>query len=66
MNMKELLEIDDVKERNAKLKRAFNFATLPIAIDGFEQEAVIILINITIKLENVQSISSRNCVRPNL
>ena len=63
MNMKELLAIDDVKERNAKLKRAFNFATLPIAIDGFEQEAVIILINITIKLESVNDVLSSTAAK---
>ena len=58
MDMKELLAIDDLTKRNTLLKRAFNFATLPIAIDGFEQEAIIILLNITIKREKVSDVLS--------
>ena len=59
MDMQQLLAIENVAQRNVVLKRAFNFATLPIGIDGFERKAVIILVNITIKLQEKSNVLSQ-------
>ena len=42
----ELLKISDEKERNTFLRRAF-FSDEPVDIDGYEQQALIILLNLT-------------------
>jgi len=56
MHLKELLEIQDITERNKLLRRAFSAYTETIDITGCEEFALIILLNLTYRRNQVEDL----------
>jgi len=63
MHIDSLLKEDNIEKRNHDLKRAFNFATLPIDITGYEHTALVILINLTVKVSPHRDVVSETLAK---
>lgn len=64
--LKELLIIDDLKEKNNQLRKAFSAYTPLLDITGFEREALIILLNLTHRKALVEDLCDEKLARHTL
>jgi CRISPR-associated protein Csy2 len=48
--LRDLLDEPDIDKQNVALKRAFNYASEPVCVDGLVKEVILILANVTVKL----------------
>ena len=58
MHINFILKEENIEKRNHDLKRAFNYASPLIHIDDFEREAIVVLINLTEKIQLCRDVLS--------
>jgi len=63
MNIGSVMKEENIDKRNHDLKRAFNFSSPLIDIDGFEREAIVTLINITQKISMDRDVLSETLAK---
>ena len=60
-SIKGLIEIEDVEERNTKLRKTFSAFTCPIDVSGVEKTVLIILLNLTFpKSDKIDLLDKKN------
>lgn len=64
--LKELLIIDDLKEKNSQLRKAFSAYTPLIDITGLEKTALIILLNLTHRKALIEDLCDENLAKGTL
>ncbi|OBT04682.1 hypothetical protein A9267_17180 [Shewanella sp. UCD-FRSSP16_17] len=62
----ELLNIDDISERNIAIRRVFTAYSEPIEVSGFEADVLVILLNLTYPRKNVDDLLDIKIARKTL
>ena len=66
LKFQELLDIDDISERNIALRRAFTAYTAPIDVTGYEASALTILLNMTYPRKRVDDLLDKRLAKQTL
>ncbi|MCL1092788.1 type I-F CRISPR-associated protein Csy2 [Shewanella kaireitica] len=66
LKFQELLDIDDIAERNIALRRAFTAYTAPIDVTGSEASALTILLNLTYPRKRVDDLLDKRLAKQTL
>jgi len=66
LKFQELLDIDDISERNIVLRRAFTAYTAPMDVTGYEAAALTILLNLTYPRKRVDDLLDKRLAKQTL